>query len=95
VLKALREVEVALTAYGADIDRQRNLVHARDDARDVAAHLGTLRKGGRIGSLPAVEADRDALFAEEAVAAGQATLNADQMRLFLALGGGWTRPAAL
>jgi hypothetical protein len=29
------------------------------------------------------------------VAAGQATLNADQMRLFLALGGGWTRPAAL
>ncbi|EGD57901.1 RND efflux system outer membrane lipoprotein [Novosphingobium nitrogenifigens DSM 19370] len=95
VLKALREVEVALTAYGADIDRQRDLAHARDDARDVAAHLGTLRKGGRIGGLPAVEADRDALLAEEAVAAGQATLNADQMRLFLALGGGWTRPAAL
>ena len=46
--------------------------------------------GGKIAALPALEAERDQIAAEQAAAEARAALNDDQITLFLALGGGWT-----
>lgn len=94
VLKALREVEIALDTYGADLDRQRELERSRIAAQSVAARTRQLRAGGRIGGLAALSAERDAALAEQAAADGEADLNADQIAVFLALGGGWKAPEA-
>ena len=51
-----------------------------------------LHNGGRIGALPALDAEPDALVAEQAVADGAADSNADQITLVPALEGGWNDP---
>ncbi|WP_298674436.1 TolC family protein [uncultured Sphingomonas sp.] len=90
VLKALRETESALDDYAAGIEQQQRLERARADASRVASRTAELRRGGRIAELPALEAERDLVVAEQAAAEGRAALNDDQLALFLALGGGWT-----
>lgn len=90
VLKALREVESALENYAAGLAQQDSLERARSEAARVAQQTARLRRGGKIAELPALEAERDLLAAEQAVAEGRATINEDQITLFLALGGGWT-----
>lgn len=89
VLNALREVETSLDNYAADLDRQQQLQTARDNAVRRAQQTEELKQGGRIDSLTALTAERDRWAAEQAVAAGQAALNRDQIAIFLALGGGW------
>ena len=89
VLKALRETETGLDNDAAGIEQQQRLDRARGDASRVAARTAQLRRGGRIAELPALEAERDLVSAEQAAADGRAALNEDQIALFLALGGGW------
>lgn len=90
VLKALREVETALANYAAGLEQQDRLDRAAADAGRAAARTGQLRRGGKIAALPALEAERDRIAAEQAAAEARAALNDDQITLFLALGGGWT-----
>ena len=90
VLKALREVEIALNSYAAGIEQQQGLERARQEATRVARQTGLLRRGGKIAELPAIEAERDAVAAEQAAADGRIAMSEDQIALFLALGGGWT-----
>lgn len=90
VIKSLREVEAALNTYTADTDQHRSLQQSRDEAARVAQRTEQLRRGGRIPELPAVEANRDLLAAEQALAESEASLNDDQVTLFLSLGGGWS-----
>ncbi|WP_233840363.1 efflux transporter outer membrane subunit [Dyella sp. 2HG41-7] len=89
VLNALREVEVSLDNYAADLQRQDSLREARDSALLRATQTEELKKGGRIDSLTFLAAERDRWLAEQAVADGQTTLNRDQIEVLLALGGGW------
>ncbi|RUL70927.1 efflux transporter outer membrane subunit [Dyella choica] len=89
VLDSLREVETALNNYAADLDRQGQLQLARDSAVQHAAQMEELQQRGRIDSLAVLAAERDRWVAEQALAAGQATINRDQIQVFLALGGGW------
>ncbi|HEX7853289.1 MAG TPA: TolC family protein, partial [Sphingobium sp.] len=89
VLRALREVETALNSYAAGIDQQKSLEAARIAAAVVAHRTTELRRGGKLGELPAIEAERDVIMAEQAAAEAQAGINDDQITLFLALGGGW------
>ncbi|MBV1692128.1 TolC family protein [Novosphingobium sp. G106] len=89
VLRSLREVETALNSYEAGIVQQQRLESARAEATLVARRTAQLRRGGKIGELPAIEADRDLVAMEQAAAEGQAAINDDQITLFLALGGGW------
>jgi outer membrane protein TolC len=49
-----------------------------------------LHDGGKIGALAALEAQRNSLVSEQALAALEAEVNAKQISVFLALGGGWT-----
>lgn len=89
VIKALREVETALNSYAAGLEQQQSLDRARDEAARVAQRTAQLRHGGKISELPALEAERDLIVAEQAAAEGRAASNEEQITLFLALGGGW------
>lgn len=94
VLTALREVETALTVYARDLDRRRELEEARSHAAQAARDAQTLFRAGRQGFLPVLDADRVLISAEQALAAQESRIAADQVRLFLALGGGWQTSAA-
>lgn len=90
VIKALREVETALTNYAAGLEQQQGLDRASEDAARAAMRVGQLRRGGKIAALPALEAERDRVAADQAAAEARAAINDDQITLFLALGGGWS-----
>ena len=89
VLNALRETESALTVYARDLDRTAALRDADAQAAKAARDAETLFRAGRTGFLPVLDAQRTAITAEQALAAAESRLSADQVQLFLALGGGW------
>lgn len=89
VLTALRETETSLDNYASALDRLQRLESARDSARAVDERTDELWRGGRVGGLEALDAQRTWLAAENAVAAAQSDVNNDQISTFLALGGGW------
>ncbi len=90
VLRALREVEIAIDNYSADLDRLNRLKAARDATASVAAKTLQMRLGGKVGSLVALDAERNRVIADQAVAAAFSDISDDQIAIFLALGGGWT-----
>jgi outer membrane protein TolC len=89
VLNALRETESALTVYARELDRNAALKASRDQGALASEQAGKLYKFGRTDFLTKLDADRALAVAESAVAASDAQLAADQVNLFLALGGGW------
>jgi len=89
VLNALRETESALTVYARELDRNAMLRAARDQSALAAKQTGKLYQFGRTDFLAALDADRTLASAESLLAASDAQLAADQVQLFLALGGGW------
>jgi NodT family efflux transporter outer membrane factor (OMF) lipoprotein len=95
VLNALRETESALTVYARELDRNAALRAARDQSALASRQTAKLYQFGRTDFLAALDADRTLANAESVLAASDAQLAADQVQLFLALGGGWenSRPA--
>jgi NodT family efflux transporter outer membrane factor (OMF) lipoprotein len=95
VLNALRETESALTVYARELDRNAALRAARDQSALASKQTARLYQFGRTDFLAALDADRTLANAESVLAASDAQLAADQVQLFLALGGGWenSRPA--
>jgi outer membrane protein, multidrug efflux system len=89
VLSALRDVESALNVYTQDLERQKSLTAARDEAASALADARRLQADGRSGSLTTLDAERTLASSESAVAALRAQIAQDQVALFLALGGGW------
>ena len=89
VLGALRETESALTVYARDLDRTAALRDANAQAAKAARDAETLFRAGRTGFLSVLDAQRTAIAAEQTLAAAETRLSTDQVRLFLALGGGW------
>jgi NodT family efflux transporter outer membrane factor (OMF) lipoprotein len=89
VLNALRETESALTVYARELDRNAALRAARDQSALAARQTAKLYQFGRTDFLAALDADRSLAGAESMLAASDAQLAADQVQLFLALGGGW------
>jgi NodT family efflux transporter outer membrane factor (OMF) lipoprotein len=94
VLNALRETESALTVYARELDRNALLRAARDQSALAARQTGKLYQFGRTDFLAALDADRTLASAESLLAASDAQLAADQVQLFLALGGGWENTRA-
>ncbi len=90
VLRALREVESTLNNYNAALARRADLEHFSESAAEVSLRLAELRKGGKVGGLSALEAERNSVAAAQALAAIEAEVNSNQIAVFLALGGGWT-----
>lgn len=90
VLVALRETEVSLETYGAALERLDRLRRSEQQANEVLLHTRELRNGGRIGGLAALDAERNWVAAVAATASAEAEVNADQINVFMALGGGWS-----
>ena len=94
VLNALRETESALTVYARELDRNAMLRSARDQSALASRQTAKLYQYGRTDFLAALDADRTLASAENLLASSDAQLAADQVQLFLALGGGWENTRA-
>jgi multidrug efflux system outer membrane protein len=91
VLTALRETESALATCSRDLQRDDDLATARTRAEEADQQAQRLYVGGKIDFLPLLDAQRTLAAADSALAASHAQLAADQVAIFLALGGGWER----
>jgi NodT family efflux transporter outer membrane factor (OMF) lipoprotein len=89
VLQALREIESALNVYVHDLERERNLKDARDQADQAALDAHRLQFSGRVDALTVLDAERTQAAANQALASQQSQVSLDQVAVFLALGGGW------
>lgn len=89
VLTALRETESALNTYSHDLERDADLQAAAARARQAFADAARLQRAGRTTALATLDAERTEANLEQAGAASKTQLAADQVALFLALGGGW------
>jgi multidrug efflux system outer membrane protein len=91
VLTALQETETALSAYANELDRQRALRMARDQARR-AADLSRLRfDAGADSFLSVLDAQRTLAGADAALAGSEQAVANAQVSLFKALAGSWTQ----
>ena len=90
VLAALKEVEDALVALAGDQQRQQRLQRAADAAA-LAAQLARQRYDSGLVDFQAVLDTQRAQFStQDSLASASTDLGSDQVRLYKALGGGWT-----
>ena len=93
VLTALQEVENALAALRGDREKLARQQAAADAAANAELLARQRYQSGLIDFRTVLDTQRSLLSAQDSVASTQATLSADHVRLYKALGGGWT-PAA-
>ena len=89
-LVAFREVEDALANARAYAEQAASQESALDSARRTAAYFEQRLRGGMIGALDAVDAQRALLQAERAMAQTTGSRYAASIQLIKALGGGWS-----
>ncbi|MES2000646.1 MAG: efflux transporter outer membrane subunit [Pseudomonadota bacterium] len=89
VLTALRETESALTIYSHDLLRREALRASHEQTAQALRDALTLYRLGRQAYLPVLGAERAAVASEQVLAEADSKIAADQIALFLALGGGW------
>lgn len=89
VLNALQEIEGALTMYSQDVNRRDALRTSHEHLAQAQQDAWTLYHQGRVNYVPVVAAERALVAAEHRLAEAEAKISADQIVLFLALGGGW------
>ncbi len=90
VAQALQEVEDALVRYHSEQEHRVAL----QDARDAGEHAFVLAqmqfRHGVVDSLSVLDAERTELQAEDALVQSEAAVRSDLVRLYKALGGGWS-----
>ncbi|VVC84417.1 efflux transporter outer membrane subunit [Sideroxydans sp. CL21] len=91
VLKALQEVENTLTVLARDLDRNTALRQARNETDEASREIQTLYRAGRLTYLDDLDAQRNLSTAEADLATSDVQVAIDQVKLFLALGGGWEK----
>ena len=89
VLRALKEIEQALTGYQAELQRHDALASAREHAAVAYGLAQTQYRLGAISFLDMLQAQATLIGAEQALAGSDQALSADQIAVFQALGGGW------
>jgi len=95
VLKALQETENALVQLARDLDRDTALRQSRDASAQAARQIAMLYQAGRLPYLNDLDAQTKLAAAEAELAANDSRIAVDQIRVFLALGGGWRQAAVL
>ena len=95
VLAALEEVENALVALANARARQASLAEAADAARRAAELARDRYAAGLIGYQTVLDTERTMLSAEDTLTSGEAESTSDLIRLYKALGGGWTPAPAV
>jgi efflux transporter, outer membrane factor (OMF) lipoprotein, NodT family len=89
VLQALKQTESSLSAYSQEINRERSLTRARDDAAQASDQANRLFRFGRTSFIDVLTAESALANVESELAGSRARLIDRQIGLFLALGGGW------
>lgn len=90
VLAALRDVEDSLVALDKARERLAAQRRAAEAARNAALLADNRYASGLIDFQTVLETQRTLLSAQDGVAGTEAELGADYVRLYKALGGGWT-----
>lgn len=89
VLNALRETQTSLATYAADDQRADALRTAYASAQQSADETHRLYAAGRESFLSDLDATRTLTGVHAQVASAEGQVALDQVKLFLALGGGW------
>jgi outer membrane protein TolC len=89
VLTALTEVENALVALLRDKERLLRLQNASEAANTAATLASQRYSSGLVDFQTVLETQRTRLGTQDSVATARATVSADHVRLYKALGGGW------
>lgn len=93
VLTALKDVEDALVSLQGNRERLASLQTAADAAFNADLLARQRYTSGLIDFISVLETQRTLLATQDSVESTRASLSADHVRLYKALGGGWT-PAA-
>ncbi|MGM9425871.1 efflux transporter outer membrane subunit [Hydrogenophaga sp. MI9] len=93
VLTALKDVEDALVAIQGDQERLTRLQTAATAAVNAELLARQRYQSGLIDFRTVLDTQRSLLSAQDSLASLQATLATDHVRLYKALGGGWTPDA--
>ena len=93
VLGALEEVENALIAYAEEQLRRERLVAAVDAARQSEALAANQYNAGLTDFTTVLDAQRSLLSFEDQLAESDGTVTSNLIRLYKALGGGWSSSA--
>jgi outer membrane protein TolC len=94
VLTALQEVEDALVALANGKEREAALTAAVESARNAATYAQQRYTSGLIDFQTVLDTQRSVLFAEDSLVTARADSVASLIRLYKALGGGWSSAAA-
>lgn len=89
VLRALKEVEQAISACDAETSRHAALAAAEAEAARAYRLWGVRRREGAASQLDMLNAEQTLLGASAAVAAAESRIVDAQITLFKGLGGGW------
>jgi outer membrane protein TolC len=95
VLTALKDVEDVLVALQGDRQRITLLAQAAEAAGNASGLARQRYSSGLVDFQIVLETQRTLLATQSAVASARADQSADQVRLYVALGGGWQDPASL
>lgn len=90
VLNALEEVENALVAYAEEQNRRRSLIDATTAAKQAAELARNKYESGLSDFSSVLDAERSLQSLEDSLAQSEGTVTSNLIRLYKALGGGWT-----
>ncbi|NWG13065.1 MAG: efflux transporter outer membrane subunit [Acidobacteria bacterium] len=90
ILVALEEVENALIAYADEQVRRRFLMEASEAAGKALELVRTNYSAGLVDFQPVLESQRSLLSFQDQLAQSDAAVTSNLIRLYKALGGGWT-----
>jgi NodT family efflux transporter outer membrane factor (OMF) lipoprotein len=94
VLTALQEVENALVAYAEEQNRRQSLREATEAARRAVSLAQVQYRAGMIDFRSVLDAQRSLLSFQDELAKSEGNVTSNLVRLYKALGGGWTPLAA-
>lgn len=94
VLASLEEVENALIGFGQEQERRRSLADAEAGTRRAAVLANERYRGGLVGFLDVLDAERSLLSVQESLVESDRLLGHHLVKLYKALGGGWSPDTA-
>jgi multidrug efflux system outer membrane protein len=90
LLLALQEVEDSLSAIRGDRERAHSLISAAEAAGNASLMARQRFASGLTDFQTVLQTQRTQLTTQDSLASAQADVSADHVRLYKALGGGWT-----
>jgi multidrug efflux system outer membrane protein len=94
ILTSMEEVENALVAYGQELQRREDLRQATDAAQAAASLAQYKYQAGLTDFSNVLDAERSLLSFQDQLRQSDGTVTSNVIRLYKALGGGWTSMAA-